>query len=174
MLYRFMSIKIKKGISPLVAAILLFVITFVLGATVTNWLKSSTDSYMHVADEQQGVLEACTSQLLKITDVRIDDNSDHNESSLIVYIKNDGSIGNATLVDAKAFNTVNVSGCSLNITNKILSVGKTTSAINTSCGSIYFGNSTNKKFDYVIVTSTCSGSQDKFGDSIKEIPTWLD
>jgi len=166
--------KTKKAISPLIAVILLFVITFVLGATVSNWLKTSTDSYIGVADEQQEVLETCTSQLIKITDVRIDDNPYHNESSIIAYIKNDGSIGNATLVEVNAFSTQNATACSLAISNGNLSVGKTTSAFNSSCGSIYFGNSTNKKFDYVVVTTTCTGSEDKFGDSSTERPTWLD
>ena len=168
-----MSKRTKKAISPLIAMVLLFVLTFVLGATLSSWFKDSFDSYTAVADEQQSALETCTSQNIKISDVRIQDNDNHTESSITVYIKNDGSIGTATLTEAKAFNTVNSTPCILNITNTSLPVGKTVGAINNYCGTIYFVNSSNKKLDYIIVTSTCSRDEDKFGDSPSETATWL-
>ena len=164
----------KKALSPLIAAMLLFVITFAISATVSYWFRDSTNDYMVIGNEQQKILESCTSQMIKITDVRIKDNAYHNESSITVFIKNDGSMGNSTFVEARAFNSVNSTPCLLNLSDTIVEAGKTTSAVNANCGSIYFGNSNNKKFNYVTVTTTCAKVEDKFGDSAVEIPTWLD
>lgn len=169
-----MGIKLKKALSPIIATILLFVITFAISATVSYWFKDSTNDYIAIGNKQQNIIETCATQMIKITDVRIKDNAYHNESSITVFIKNDGSMGNSTFVEARAFNTINTTPCFLNLTDIVVEAGKTTSAINNSCDSIYFGNSNNKRFDYVTVTTTCAKVEDKFGDSAVETPTWLD
>ncbi|MCK5176831.1 MAG: hypothetical protein KAQ92_03845 [Candidatus Aenigmarchaeota archaeon] len=167
-----MSESIKKAVSGLIAMALVFVVVFVMGVTLSNWFKDSVDAYATVTDEQQSTPETCNSQNIKIINVKIQNNEYRNESSITVYIKNDG-IDTATLTEAKAFNTLNSTPCILTISNTTIPVGKTILAINNNCGTIYFGNSSNKKFDYIIVTSTCSEDENKFGDSTSETATWL-
>ncbi len=75
-----------KGVSPLIAAVLLIVFTVAIGAVVLNWMTEYTKGTTEKAGTDTSTTVECAKQILDIVDVKID-----NDGNVTVFLQNLGS-----------------------------------------------------------------------------------
>ncbi len=78
-----------KGISPLIAAVLLIVFTVAIGAVVLNWMTQYTKGTTEKAGTDTSTTVDCAKQILDISDAKY--NQSGNEQ-LTVFVQNLGSV----------------------------------------------------------------------------------
>ena len=90
----------KKGLSPLVATVLLIAFTLSIAGLIGGWLTSLTKSQTSTIEQGSTTLINCTSALIDITDVVCSNSS----QQLRIAIAN---LGDVELYDFSAFASIN-------------------------------------------------------------------
>ncbi len=84
----------QKGISPLIAAVLLIAFTISIGGIFAEWSGSLIDSSTQDNTEAQQQILDCTSMNIEIIDIQ----EDYANSNLDVTLRSDnGAVGNVTV-----------------------------------------------------------------------------
>lgn len=108
----FMFMRRRKGISPLIAAVLLVVFTVAISAMVVNWLSSYTSTTTQSASNSSANVVRCAQQNLGVSAIYVTVNTTAagNETFRISAV-NTGT-GTVTLISGNVFNDTGDS-CSL-------------------------------------------------------------
>ncbi|MEA3230035.1 MAG: archaellin/type IV pilin N-terminal domain-containing protein [archaeon] len=140
----------KKGISPLIAAVLLIVFTVAISTLVVNWLRTYTTDMTDTVDTTSENVLDCAKQNLEITNVYLGVDAS-NPETIKATLKNTGQI-EFTLTSAYAYNT---SGdfCSLNTVT--VPVGGVANIQNSSCEFLIDSDG----FSHLEVTTDCGVSE---------------
>lgn len=150
----------RKGISPLIAAVLLIVFTVAISTIVVNWLRDyTTETTSSVGDTSQEVLE-CAKQNLQISNIYLTINTTAGGEDIVkATLKNTGSV-NFTVSSAYVYDT---SGdfCSL-IPIGDVSAGNVENLKNDSGCEIFDAVA---EFSRVEITTTCGISTDFDSDN---------
>lgn len=148
----------KKGVSPLIAAVLLIVFTVAVAGIVVNWLSSyAQETAAAASGSSQSVIE-CAKVNLDISKAYVTVNTT-GDDSITAVIQNVG-LSDAAIQGVTAFTTTGES-CTLTGTTSIAR-GGTEIWTNTSGCSIY-DQADCSDFDSVTLTTTC-GSTDRFSN----------
>jgi|AntDeeMinimDraft_6_1070357.scaffolds.fasta_scaffold00403_16 flagellin-like protein len=84
----------SKGISPLIAAVLLIAFTISVGGIFAEWSGALTTSATQDNSEAQQQILDCTSMNIEIVDI----NEDYNSNNLDVTLRsNNGAVGNVSV-----------------------------------------------------------------------------
>jgi flagellin-like protein len=146
-----------KGISPLVAAVLLIAITVSIGTLVGGWISTFTRDTTDTVSNRTTEAVDCTSANLNIEDVFSTEGDPINGSARVI-IKNTGFSDSMTIQGADVYN---ISGG--NFTAEGLPISNfNRGALRT----LVFNNvsirSCSGDFSKVVVTTTCGGIDDTF------------
>ncbi len=137
----------KKGLSPLVGAVLLIVFTIGIGAIIMSWVNTYTKETTYDASRGSKEVLDCASTNIKIEDIYI-----NSANSVKLILRNTGlkpiQIKEAIVWD------VNGTKCLLNFSSSLLDVSAMAELTNNSCP-ITFTPGCNE-FKTATVTTTCS------------------
>ncbi len=149
-----------KGISPLIAAVLLIAITVAIGTLVGGWISTFTKATTDKVSNRTAEAIDCTSANINIEDVYVI--SGLNGVTRAV-VKNTGFSDGMTIQSAQAYNRTgsNFTGAGTPITNfdkgSLVTIVFSNTSI-TSCP---------RDFSKVVVTTTCGGISDTFDGTPK-------
>ena len=147
----------RKGISPLIAVVLLVVFTVAIATIIMSWARTYTKRTSGTIDVSSEEMLSCTDVSVEIEDVYITIGSTENITRVI--IRNLDS--NTTLESAKVYNSTG-SFCPLNTSGVgTLSKGIEITLENTSCNIFNAGCG---NFHKASVTTPCGGGGDEFTD----------
>ncbi|MBW6462349.1 MAG: hypothetical protein K0B07_04855 [DPANN group archaeon] len=137
----------KKGLSPLIATILLIVFTIGIATIIISWMNTYTkDATLDANTNTQSMLD-CTNTNIDIDKVYI-----LSENSVKVIARN---TGHKTLMLKEAFVwDVNGTRCNLNITEEILGKSESIELVNDSCLTTFTTGC--PEFGMATVSTTCS------------------
>ena len=144
----------KKGVSPLIASVLLVVFTIAIGAMLLGFFSGTTERFSEDAESGREQVSECTYKSVKISDVFI------NTTSQIVRatITNDGT-GDSTLKVAAVYN-INGERCYFDVADQVLSEGDIKLYSNTTDCNIFAPQCSD--FAYAEVTTSCGNAFDTF------------
>ncbi len=144
----------KKGVSPLIATVLLIVFTVAISTLVVSWLREYTaDTTSSVGDTSQEVIE-CAKQNLKISNSYITVNTTTGISDVKATLKNTGSV-NFTISSAYVYDTTG-DFCDMTPSITLVSVGNVANLVNDTCDIL----TATSEFGRIEVTTTCGISTD--------------
>ncbi len=148
----------KKGISPLIAAVLLIVFTIGISTIIMSWINTYTKDTTSEASRNTQDLLDCASTNVNILDVYI-----LGPTSVKVIARNTG-MKPIMIKEGYVWDT-NGTRCILNFTTSMIDGGISFDLINTTC-SITF-NAGCPEFQKATISTTCSGVTSKFEDISK-------
>lgn len=138
-----------KGVSPLIAAVLLLAFTISISMIVMGWLSSFTRVTTENVTYSSTQAISCSSASISIERVYI------TGTSAVIIVKNDG------------FSNLNVTGMIVNSTGgtcssspTYITAGNLTSLALTECYPSGMGGSSCSNFSRAIVNTNCAGTQD--------------
>ena len=136
----------KKGLSPLIASVLLIVFTIGISAIIITWMNTYTKEMTYDANKDTSTIVDCTNTNIDIDGTYIITSDDvktiaRNTGHKIIYLKE------AYIWD------INGTNCNLNITNSELGVAESIQLINDSCD-IDFTTGCSE-FGKITVSTTC-------------------
>ncbi len=146
-----------KGISPLIAGVLLIAITVTIAMIITAWATGITSSAQSGVTNKSAEMVGCSGALIDIETVYLI--TPAGSANATVIVKNSGLVNDLQIISAQIFlaNGTNVSAQSLPVTNfdrgNIVALNFRNVALGSSCP----GN-----FSRVSVESTCPGAADTF------------
>lgn len=144
----------KKGVSPLIATVLLIVFTVAISTIVVSWLRDYTsDTTSSVSDTGQEVIE-CAKQNLKISNTYITVYTATGISDIKATLRNTGSV-NFTISSAYVYNTTG-DFCDMMPSITLVTVGGVVNLANNTCDIL----TATSDFNRVEVTTTCGISTD--------------
>ena len=144
----------RKGVSPLIATVLLIVFTVAISTIVVSWLRDYTsDTTSSVSGTSQEVIE-CAKQNLKISNAYITVNTATGISDIKATLRNTGSV-NFTISSAYVYNTTG-DFCNMMPSTTLVAVGAVINLANNTCGIL----TSTSDFSRVEVTTTCGISTD--------------
>ena len=150
--------KKRKGISPLIAVVLLIVFTVAISTIIIGWMNDYTKKTTSDASENTDVVVSCAKQVINIPD------------SIGINIKNENitilveNIGQAETTIQQILTIDNDSNiCSINFTDGTIAVGDIGQFGPTDC-SAKFGAGT-PTLTTVRATTTCGGVSDEWSSS---------
>jgi len=124
--------KPRKGISPLIAAVLMVVFTVAISAIVVNWMASYASSTTASASNSSTGVLGCSQQNVGIEAIYVTvNNSTGGLDTFRVSVANTGT-GGVTLTAANAFNNTGTI-CGLLSSSTTLSQGSIAQLTNSSC-----------------------------------------
>ncbi|MCK5594241.1 MAG: hypothetical protein KAI18_03295 [Candidatus Aenigmarchaeota archaeon] len=137
----------KKGLSPLIATVLLVVFTIGIATIIISWMNTYTkDATLDANADTQSMLD-CTNTNIDIDKVYI-----LSENSVKVIARN---TGHKPLILKEAFIwDVNGTRCNLNITEETLAESESIELVNDSCLTTFTADC--PEFDMATVSTTCS------------------
>jgi flagellin-like protein len=150
-----------KGISPIVATVLLIVMVVTLTALVMSFTTTLTKSTTNVIENRTSESVDCSGARVTIDEVFLTNGT---SGSATVQIRNDGMKNDLTIVSATLFNRTGGNFSATNSTITDFDVGDV--------AAIRFSNigvPTCNDFSFVIVTTNCGGVSDTF----RKTPTCL-
>ncbi len=142
----------RKGISPLIAVVIIVAIAIALGGLATGWFKTLFKDITGNVDATQGEANACSNSWIKISKVIINSTS----GNVKVWVDNIG-LNEVTLKQATLVIN-NGTSCSIGISNSTLPVGEI-KRLNATCD-IFTATCSN--FNDIKVTTTCPGVSDEY------------
>ena len=110
--------KVRKGVSPLIAAVLLIVFTVAIGAVVLNWMTSYTKQTTNKAGTDTSSTIECAKQIISITKA----NKTSDGKYIYLFVTNQGSMP-TTLDAAYAYDNQGHSCSNTSLTTINLGVG---------------------------------------------------
>jgi flagellin-like protein len=142
-----------KGISPLIATVLLVALTVAIASVVTTWMTTLSKEKSSVIGNKTDVAIDCTAANIDVKDVYVDFSS--NISRTIVW--NSGQVG-ISVTDASLFNKQGESA----VLNSTLPVSLSPGSMATIRFNVsgVFSNCLN--FSQVLVSTDCVGISDRF------------
>ncbi|MBW6462351.1 MAG: hypothetical protein K0B07_04865 [DPANN group archaeon] len=148
--------KKRKGISPLIAVVLLIVFTVAISTIIISWMNDYTKKITSDASENTAVVVSCAKQVINIpTSIGIQTNS---SGYVTVLVEN---IGQAETTIKQILAIDNASNmCSINITNATIAIGDIGVFGPMDCSST-FGTIT-PTLTTVRATTTCGGIADEW------------
>ncbi|MEM7819730.1 MAG: hypothetical protein QXD48_02780 [Candidatus Aenigmatarchaeota archaeon] len=143
-----------KGISPLVATVLLIVIVVAISTIVMNWLYSFTSGAQETVSNRTSESISCSGASIEIQDVYLTSGTPGSGS---VIIRNNGVVDDMIIVSAQMYNKAGSNFSATNVPVGDFDRGKiitlTFSNLNiTTCAD----------FSQVVVSTSCSGVSDSF------------
>lgn len=148
-----------KGVSPLVASVLLIVIVVTIAALLTSWLTTFTKGAQSTVSNRTDVALDCSGASISIQDVYVTNGS---AGTIRVLVKNDGLVGRLSIISAQVLNTSGNNFTASNMPVTSFDIGDVESVV--------FGNvsvTTCSAFSQVVVTSNCGGILDTWARSPK-------
>lgn len=146
-----------KGVSPLLATVLLIVIVVSISALLVSWITSFTkSSEQTVTNRTSGTLD-CSGASLTIQDVYVTNGS---AGTIRALVKNDGLVRGLAIISGQAINNTGSNFTATNVPISSFGVGDLETVV--------FANvsmATCSAFSQVIITSNCGGIYDVFARS---------
>jgi flagellin-like protein len=148
-----------KGISPLVASVLLIVIVVTIAALLISWITTFTKGAQQTVTNRTDVVLDCSGAAISIQDVYMTNGS---AGTIRVLVKNDGLVRGLSIISGQAINRTggNFTATGVPITN--FDIGDVENVV--------FANvsmATCDAFSQVIVTTNCGGIYDTYTRSPK-------
>lgn len=143
-----------KGVSPLVASVLLIVIVVTIAALITSWITQFTKGSQQVITNRTDVALDCSGAAISIQDVYVANGS---AGTIRVLVKNDGLAGGLSIISGQALNKTGSNFTASNLPVRNFDIG--------SLATVVFANvsmATCDAFSQVIVASNCGGVLDTF------------
>lgn len=137
----------RKGISPLIAAVLLIVFTVAVGSLIMNWMTSYTKSTTENAGTGTQNTVDCAKQIVDVSDIKV------NSDNVTILVQNLGS-KDTNVTSVVAYDDAGDS-CTISSTATVLSAGELhifgpkncssdnldttsfTARVTTTCGGVY-------------------------------------
>ena len=94
-----------KGISPLIAAVLLIAITVAIATLVTGWVSSLTRSTQVSVENKTTEAVDCASASITIDNVFVDTNGSHPWRNVFIVVRNSGQIDDMQITNVTLFNS---------------------------------------------------------------------
>ncbi len=148
----------KKGLSPLIAAVLLIVFTIGIATIIMSWINTYTKDTTSEASKNTQDLIDCTSTNVNILDVYI-----LAPTSVKVIARNTG-MKPIMVKECYVWDT-NGTRCMLNFTASMVDEGISFDLINTTCPITFTAGC--PEFQKVTISTTCSGVTSRFEDISK-------
>ncbi len=137
----------KKGLSPLIATVLLVVFTIGIATIIISWMNTYTKDATADANQDTRTMLDCTNTNIDIDNVYI-----LSENSVKVIARN---TGHKPLILKEAFVwDVNGTRCNLNITDGLLAESESIELMNDSCTTTFTSGC--PEFGMATVSTTCS------------------
>lgn len=148
----------KKGLSPLIAAVLLIVFTIGIATIIMSWINTYTKDTTSEASQNTQDLIDCASTNMDIQDVYI-----LAPTSVKVIARNTG-MKPIIIKEGHIWDT-NGTSCMLNFTASLVDEGISFNLINTTCPITFTAGC--PEFQKVTISTTCSGVTSRFEDISK-------
>jgi len=91
----------EKGVSPLIAAVLLIVISVTIAGLVFSWLNQFTTGAQRKVENRTGEAVNCAGASIRIKEVYLQNGSN---GTARVVVENSGYVNNLTIAGAQVFN----------------------------------------------------------------------
>jgi flagellin-like protein len=143
-----------KGISPLVASVLLIVMVVTIAALITTWLTTFTKTSQQSVTNKTDTTLDCSGASISIQDVYVTNGS---LGTVRALVKNDGLTDGLSIISGQLLNSSGGNFTATNLPFTGFNVG--------GLATIVFANAsiaTCSSFSQVIVTSSCGGIFDVF------------
>ena len=144
-----------KGITPLLATVLLVSTVFIIGLLVTSWLGTLTRQTTEQASNKTTEATQCASAGISIEDVYL-----RTPNITRVIIRNSGQADNLNVIGATVFNTTGHSATTAGPSD--FDKGNVTTITVESAQATLNFSSCPAAFSKVIVTTNCGGISDEF------------
>ena len=148
-----------KGVSPLVASVLLIVMVVSIAALLISWITTFTKTAQQSVTNKTDVTLDCSGAVVSIQDVYLTNGS---AATIRVLVKNDGLTSGLSIISAQAFNRTGSNFSASNIPIRNFDIGDLETVV--------FENvsmPTCSAFSQVVVTSSCGGIVDVYTRSPK-------
>jgi len=149
----------EKGVSPLIAAVLLIVISVTISGLVFSWLNTFTVDAQRKVDNRTGEAVNCAGASIHIKEVYLQNSS--GTSTIRTIVENTGYVNNLTISGAQVFNTTG-NNFTANNTPLAFNRGDIATLLFTGVSISQCAN-----FSKVFVSTTCGGINDMFDGSPK-------
>ena len=151
-----MGADMRKGVSPLIASVLLVTFTIALGSLILGFFTGTTNKLAEDTEKGRQETAECTYKSAKISDIFI--NTSGTFQTIRASVTNDGN-GNLTLRSAAVYDTAG-NKCPFNAGGNVLEPGDTKLYTNSTDCTIFSSQCTD--FAYAEVTTTCGNAFDTF------------
>lgn len=148
----------QKGVSPLIAAVLLIVISVTIAGLVFSWLNTFTTEAQRKVDNRTSESINCAGASIRIKEVYLQNGSN---GTVRTVVENTGFVNNITISGAQVFNTTG-NNFSANNTPITLNRGDIVTILFTGVSVQQCSN-----FSKVFVATQCGGINDVFDGSPK-------
>ncbi len=138
----------RKGISPLIAAVLLIVFTVAVGTLIMNWMTTYTKTTTESAGSGTTSTMNCAKQILDIADIKTSGNF-----NVTVLVQNQGSVA-ANMTKVIAYDDSG-NTCTINSTPQTVSAGDIVILPTKNCSGLSTSSFT------VRATTDCGGVYDE-------------
>ncbi len=153
-----MKTKTEKGVSPLIAAVLLIVISVTIAGLVFSWLNTFTVSAQRKVDNRTGEAVNCAGASVRIKEVYMQNGT---SATIRAVVENTGFVNNLTVSSAQAYNTTG-HNFTANNTPIMFNKGEIATLLFTGVSMTQCAN-----FSKVFVATTCGGINDEWSDTPK-------
>ena len=154
------KMKQKKGISPLIAAVLLIAFTVAIATLIAGWFSTFTRSTTSAVTNKTNLAVDCSSESISIKEVYVKTNST-NPATVRALVENNGFTDNLNITSAFVFNSSGQSTISSNIPVTGFNRGNIVAITFNAVGGVAIPTCPTN-FDRVVVATDCGGVSDTF------------